>query len=216
MFACRWSCGRRSSSWSVSRSSWLSPIGWLPSRRRSWRRWPRSCSRLSGRTPAYGSPWRRCWRRATTAGKYYTEHIFRVPLMREGGLEVQSDLLLKSLIIAEHTKTITLLSTIYKKNDIFYIYKNIHLLIIFLSYFFTLKRTHLSETLAKGLFIHLEMTFHMWCESCIVPDFRYQATEQLLSLMPLQWWGERFRSGSLDAYIFMSDLTVSSSINCYN
>lgn len=82
--------------------------------------------------------------------------------MREGGLEVQSDLLLKSLIIAEHTKTITLLSTIYiKKNDIFYIYKNIHLLIIFLSYFFTLKRTHLSETLAKGLFIHLEMTFHM-------------------------------------------------------
>ena len=45
--------------------------------------------------------------------------------MREGGLEVQSDLLLKSLIIAEHTKTITLLSTIYKKNDIFYIYKNL-------------------------------------------------------------------------------------------
>lgn len=47
--------------------------------------------------------------------------------MREGGLEVQSDLLLKSLIIAEHTKTITLLSTIYKKNDIFYIYIKIYI-----------------------------------------------------------------------------------------
>lgn len=66
--ACRWNCGRSSSCWSVSRSSWVSPSRWSPNRRRSWLRWPRSWKRLSGRTHDYGNPLRRWWRTPTTTG----------------------------------------------------------------------------------------------------------------------------------------------------
>lgn len=76
-------------------------------------------------------------------------NTFKVLRTREGWLEVHSDLLLKSLIVAEHTKTITkwfYFCQIHIKNRHFSIYMKINILIILLS---TLKRMHFSETLAK-------------------------------------------------------------------